>query len=66
MCQSGMGPFLEQLPGVANAKDMPVVMITAEGSEAHPVQAPSGGGRGHIRKPFAGSSKGTRRPGSGR
>jgi chemotaxis protein CheX len=58
--------FIKQLPEVANAKDMPVVMITTEGSEAHLVQAVSGGARGYIRKPFAGSREGTRCPGSGR
>ena len=44
--------FLKALPGVANAKDVPVVMITTEGSEAHVVQAISLGARGYIRKPF--------------
>jgi two-component system chemotaxis response regulator CheY len=44
--------FIKQLPGVANAKGVPVVMITTEGSEAHVVQALSAGARGYIRKPF--------------
>jgi two-component system chemotaxis response regulator CheY len=44
--------FVRQLPGVANAKGVPVVMITTEGSEAHVVQALSAGARGYIRKPF--------------
>lgn len=44
--------FIKQLPGVVNAKDVPVVMITTEGSEAHVVQALSCGARGYIRKPF--------------
>lgn len=44
--------FIQQLSGVANAKDVPVVMITTEGSEAHVVQALSFGARGYIRKPF--------------
>jgi two-component system, chemotaxis family, chemotaxis protein CheY len=44
--------FMKQLPGVANAKDVPVVMITTEGSESHVVQALSYGARGYIRKPF--------------
>jgi two-component system chemotaxis response regulator CheY len=44
--------FIKQLPGVPNAKDVPVVMITTEGSEAHVVQALSSGARGYIRKPF--------------
>ena len=44
--------FIKQLPGVANAKDVPVVMITTEGSEHHVVQALSSGAKGYIRKPF--------------
>jgi two-component system chemotaxis response regulator CheY len=44
--------FIKQLPGVPNAKDIPVVMITTEGSESHVVQALSSGARGYIRKPF--------------
>ena len=44
--------FVKQLSGVANAKGVPVVMITTEGSEAHVVQAISRGARGYIRKPF--------------
>ena len=44
--------FVRQLPGVPNAKGVPVVMITTEGSESHVVQALSLGARGYIRKPF--------------
>jgi len=44
--------FLRQLQGVQNAKGVPVVMITTEGSESHVVQALSIGARGYIRKPF--------------
>jgi len=44
--------FIKQLPGVPTAKDVPVVMITTEGSESHVVQALSCGARGYIRKPF--------------
>jgi two-component system chemotaxis response regulator CheY len=44
--------FIKQLPAVANAKNVAVVMITTEGSEAHVVQALSCGARGYIRKPF--------------
>jgi two-component system, chemotaxis family, chemotaxis protein CheY len=44
--------FIKQLHGVPNAKDVPVVMITTEGSESHVVQALSSGARGYIRKPF--------------
>ncbi len=44
--------FVKQLATVENAKGVPVVMITTEGSEAHVVQAVSAGARGYIRKPF--------------
>jgi len=44
--------FIKQLPTVPNAKDVPVVMITTEGSESHVVEALSRGARGYIRKPF--------------
>jgi two-component system, chemotaxis family, chemotaxis protein CheY len=44
--------FITQLPGVENAKNVPVVMITTEGSEAQVVQALSCGASGYIRKPF--------------
>jgi len=44
--------FLRQLQTVQNAKGVPVVMITTEGSESHVVQALSIGARGYIRKPF--------------
>ena len=44
--------FVRQLSGVENAKGVPVVMITTEGSEGHVVQALSAGARGYIRKPF--------------
>jgi len=44
--------FIKQLPGIPNAKGVPVVMITTEGSEAHVVEALSCGARGYIRKPF--------------
>lgn len=44
--------FVKQLSGVANAKGVPVVMITTEGSESHVVQALSIGACGYIRKPF--------------
>ncbi|MFY9729966.1 MAG: response regulator [Candidatus Acidiferrales bacterium] len=43
---------VKQLAGVPNAKGVPVVMITTEGSESHVVQALSCGARGYIRKPF--------------
>jgi two-component system chemotaxis response regulator CheY len=44
--------FVKQLATVENAKGVPVVMITTEGSESHVVQALSAGARGYIRKPF--------------
>jgi len=44
--------FVKQLPALENAKGVPVVMITTEGSEGHVVQALSAGARGYIRKPF--------------
>jgi len=44
--------FIKQLATVQNAKAVPVIMITTEGSEAHVVQALSSGARGYIRKPF--------------
>lgn len=44
--------FVKQLSGMENAKGVPVVMITTEGSEDHVVQALSAGARGYIRKPF--------------
>ncbi len=44
--------FVKQLSHVEQAKGIPVVMITTEGSEGHVVQALSAGARGYIRKPF--------------
>lgn len=44
--------FVRQLQEVDNAKDVPVVMITTEGSESRVVEALSCGARGYIRKPF--------------
>ena len=44
--------FVKHLSGVENAKGVPVIMITTEGSESHVVQALSAGARGYIRKPF--------------
>src|SRR5206468_12718075 len=44
--------FVKLLPGVENAKGVPVVMITTEGSEGQVVQALSAGAGGYIRKPF--------------
>lgn len=44
--------LVKQLSAVPNAKGVPVVMITTEGSESHVVQALSAGARGYIRKPF--------------
>ncbi len=44
--------FVKQLSAVEQAKGVPVVMITTEGSEGHVVQALSAGAKGYIRKPF--------------
>jgi two-component system chemotaxis response regulator CheY len=44
--------FVRQLRGVENAKGVPVVMITTEGSESNVMEAISCGARGYIRKPF--------------
>lgn len=44
--------FVKQLGSVDKAKNVPVVMITTEGSESHVLQALSCGARGYIRKPF--------------
>ena len=44
--------FVKQLHAVKNAKGVPVIMITTEGSESHVVQALSAGAKGYIRKPF--------------
>ena len=44
--------FVRQMGTVENAKGVPVVMITTEGSESHVVEALSCGARGYIRKPF--------------
>lgn len=44
--------FVKSLGTVENAKGVPVVMITTEGSESHVVEALSAGARGYIRKPF--------------
>jgi two-component system chemotaxis response regulator CheY len=44
--------FVKQLSGLETSKNIPVIMITTEGSESHVVQALSCGARGYIRKPF--------------
>jgi two-component system, chemotaxis family, chemotaxis protein CheY len=44
--------FVRQLASVENAKGVPVVMITTEGSEGHVVKALSAGAQGYLRKPF--------------
>jgi len=44
--------FVRRLQSVENARDVPVVMITTEGSESHVMEAISCGARGYIRKPF--------------
>lgn len=44
--------FIRQLQGVENAKGVPVVMITTEGSQTRVMEALSLGAQGYIRKPF--------------
>lgn len=44
--------FVRQLSKLENARSVPVVMITTEGSESHVIEALSCGARGYIRKPF--------------
>ena len=44
--------FVKEATKLDKAKDIPIVMITTEGSESHVVQALSAGARGYIRKPF--------------
>jgi two-component system, chemotaxis family, chemotaxis protein CheY len=44
--------FLKGLAGLDAAKNVPVVMITTEGSEARVVEALSNGAKAYLRKPF--------------
>ena len=44
--------FVRAAAHVESAKNVPIVMITTEGSESHVVQALTAGARGYIRKPF--------------
>jgi two-component system, chemotaxis family, chemotaxis protein CheY len=44
--------FVKQLQQQGLAANVPVVMITTEGSESNVMQALSCGARGYIRKPF--------------
>ena len=44
--------FVRQLQAFPEAKCVPIVMITTEGSESHVVQALQLGAKGYIRKPF--------------
>src|SRR5271155_5877338 len=44
--------FVREAAKLENAKGIPIVMITTEGSESHVVQALTAGARGYIRKPF--------------
>lgn len=44
--------FVRKLQDVAGMKEVPVVMVTTEGSEAQVIEALSYGARGYIRKPF--------------
>ena len=43
--------FVRQVATVENAKGVPIVMITTEGSESHVVAALSAGARGYIASP---------------
>ena len=44
--------FVRRLQSVENAKSVPVVMITSEGSEVYVGEAVLSGASGYIRKPF--------------
>ncbi|HEY5177549.1 MAG TPA: response regulator [Terriglobales bacterium] len=44
--------FMRQLGSVENARGVPVLMITAEGSESQVMEAIACGAAGYIRKPF--------------
>jgi two-component system, chemotaxis family, chemotaxis protein CheY len=44
--------FLKNLANIEFARNIPVVMITTEGSEARVVEALSAGAKGYLRKPF--------------
>jgi len=44
--------FVRQVQALGTASNVPIVMITTEGSESHVVEALSHGARGYIRKPF--------------
>jgi two-component system chemotaxis response regulator CheY len=44
--------FVRQLQAIDKLRNVPVVMITTEGSESNVVQALSLGAKGYIRKPF--------------
>jgi two-component system, chemotaxis family, chemotaxis protein CheY len=51
----GMGgiEFIKAAKSANNAKGVPIVMVTAQGSESLVVQALSLGAAGYLRKPFA-------------
>ena len=44
--------FMRQLRTLDNAQGVPVLMISAEGSESHVMEAIACGARGYVRKPF--------------
>ena len=44
--------FMRQLDSVEQARGVPVLMITTEGSESHVMEAMACGAAGYIRKPF--------------
>jgi len=49
--------FVKQLSGIENARGVPIVMITTEGSESQIVQPLAPGPRGYIRIPFTAEQK---------
>jgi two-component system, chemotaxis family, chemotaxis protein CheY len=44
--------FVRRLKHIESVRDVPVVIISSEGGEAHVLQALSASARGYIRKPF--------------
>jgi two-component system, chemotaxis family, chemotaxis protein CheY len=44
--------FLSQLKGIDNWKNVPVIMVTTEGSQAKVMEAVQLGAAGYVRKPF--------------
>ncbi len=44
--------MVRQLHTLDNAREVPVLMISTEGSESHVMKAIASGARGYLRKPF--------------